>query len=162
MDERHGRIIKIPHDIRSWGWLLKVGFYPIATLAKWANPNERWLLLANLFDGGGFSLDTAAGSNAVFLTLLPSECRAYSVESSPALPPTILVNDPSFGFHANKFGFSVSAFPGQWAFIQRATNLQDWITLQANLVPASGLIFFHDLDSRAFPRQYYRVNVQTK
>ena len=41
-------------------------------------------------------------------------------------PPVILVNDPSFGFSSNRFGFKLSGAAGQVVVVETSTNLTSW------------------------------------
>ncbi len=51
-------------------------------LCRWALPGARWLQLTNLYDGGSLTINLAAGSNSVPLSLQPSECQVFAT-----LPP---------------------------------------------------------------------------
>ena len=129
-------------------------------LTQWANPGGHWLFLTNLFDGGGVSIDVAAGSSSISLTLQPYECRAYSVQASPPTRPTILVNDPGFGLHLNKFGFQVAALSGQTVVIEATTNLMSWTPVQTNIIPDSERISFNDANPAGFACRFYRARFQ--
>ena len=129
-------------------------------LAKWAYPGAQWLRLTNLFDGGGLTINIAAGSNSVPLTLLNNECRAYALQAGPPPRPTILLDDGNFGFRAHQFGFTTAAWPGQFVVIEATTNLVSWSALQTNLLSDTGRFYFADPDSSASTRRYYRAKGQ--
>ena len=101
-------------------------------LGKWAYPGAQWLQLTNLLDGGSLTINLAAGTNSVPLTLQTNECRVYGVQAGPPPRPAILMNDGNFGFRSNQFAFNVSAMPGQVVVVQAATNLANWTDLQTN------------------------------
>jgi uncharacterized delta-60 repeat protein len=89
---------------------------------------------------------------------------SYFVESTlltSEIPPTILVNDGSFGVHSNQFGFNVRAIPGQAVVIEASTDLVNWVSIQTNVVTASGLVSFTDPESGLLPRRFYRVRLHT-
>lgn len=127
---------------------------------KWANSGAQWLRLTNLFDGGSVTIDLAAGSNSVALTLQPWECRAYAVQAGPPPRPTILMNDGGFGFQSNQFGFNVSAAPGQVVVIEGANNTTNWTDLLTNPIPKEGMFYFADPESTALPRRSYRARAE--
>ncbi len=129
-------------------------------LTRWAFPGAEWLRLTNLFDGGSITIDTAAGSNSVSVTLQPNECRAYAAEVGPRPRPTILLNDGNFGFRSNRFGFNLSGLPGQLVAVEGATFMMDWTGLQTNPVSDSGLLYFADPASASLPRRFYRARDQ--
>jgi hypothetical protein len=129
-------------------------------LRKWAYPSAQWLRLTNLFDGGGLTINIAAGSNSVSLTLQAGECRAYGVQAGPPPRPTILMNDGNLGVRSNQFAFNVSAMPGQSVVIEGATNLVSWAALQTNLISDTGLFHFADPNSDALTQRFYRARAQ--
>ena len=47
-------------------------------------------------------------------------------------PPVILVNDPSFGFTSNRFGFEFSGTAGQVVIVETSTNLASWTPVATN------------------------------
>src|ERR1017187_7260953 len=126
-------------------------------LGKWAYPGAQWLRLTNLFDGGSLTINLAAGSNSVPLTLQAGEGRAYGVQAGPSPRPTILMNDGNFGVRSNQFAFNVSAMPGQSVVIEAAANLVNWAALQTNLISDTGLFHFADPNSGALTQRFYRA-----
>ena len=129
-------------------------------LGKWAYPGAQWLRLTNLFDGGSLTINLAAGSNSVSLTLVGKECRAYAVQAGPPPRPTILLNDGNFGFRSNQFGFTTTAWPGQSVVIEAGTNLLSWTALQTNRTSDAGRFYFADPSLAVPVRRYYRANAQ--
>jgi len=109
---------------------------------KWAFPGAQWLRLTNLFDGGGLTVNIGAGTNSLTLTLQPYQCTAYAVQAGPPPPLVILMNDGTFGFGSNQFGFNVSALPGQVIVVEAATDLVNWTQLQTNAAPDNGFKCF--------------------
>jgi hypothetical protein len=81
------------------------------------------------------------------------------VESTLALGQTsgssILVNDGSFGFRTNRFGFNVSGTSGQTVVVEGSTNLLNWLPLRTNTL-GSGPFYFND-PSGTGSRRFYRV-----
>jgi hypothetical protein len=134
--------------------------YMAFNLGKWAYPGAQWLRLTNLFDGGSLTINVAAGSNSVSLTLQANECRAYGVQVGPPPRPTILMNDGNLGFRSNQFAFNVSAMPGQFVVIEAASNLVSWASLQTNLISDTGLIYFSDSNSDVLAQRFYRARAQ--
>ena len=129
-------------------------------LGKWAYPGAQWLRLTNLFDGGSLTINLAAGSNSVPLTLQANECRVYALQAGPPPRPTILMNDGNFGFRSNHFGFNVTALPGQLVVIEGITNLVSWTAIQTNLISDTGLYHFADPNSDALTQRFYRARAQ--
>jgi uncharacterized delta-60 repeat protein len=86
------------------------------------------------------------------------ESIAAVLPPAPASNPlSILVDDASFGFHSNLFGFNFSAASGQAVVILASTNLVNWVAIQTNLVATNGAIFFSDANSGKYPRRFYRA-----
>jgi len=129
-------------------------------LGKWAYPGAQWLRLTNLFDGGSLTINLAAGSNSVPLTLPGNECRVYAVQVGPPPRPTILMNDGNFGFRSNLFGFNVTALPGQFVVIEASATLVSGTGLQTNLISDTGLFYFADPYSGALTQRFYRAKAQ--
>jgi hypothetical protein len=127
---------------------------------RWANPDDQWLLLTNLFDGDTHSISTFAGSNSVSVQLQPYECRAYAVQARPLVVPVILVNDSSFGFQQGRFGFQVSATPGQAVVIETALDFSSWYPMQTNVTFSNGLSSFSDPASSVLTSRLYRARLQ--
>ncbi|HEX5221785.1 MAG TPA: hypothetical protein VFZ59_19630, partial [Verrucomicrobiae bacterium] len=77
---------------------------------------------------------------------------------APRTRPTILVHDSSFGVQSNRFGFKVSAFPGQVVVTEVSTNLQVWTPLAMDWVHSNSFYF---LDTRQLlhPSSFYRVRL---
>jgi hypothetical protein len=89
---------------------------------------------------------------------------SYLVESTLLLSeilPVIIVNDGSFGICSNQFGFNVRAIPGQAVVIEASTDLMNWVSIQTNVVTASGFFYFTDPESGLFPRRFYRARLYT-
>jgi hypothetical protein len=129
-------------------------------LGKWAYPGAQWLWLTNLFDGGGFTVNLAAGSDSAPLTLQANECRVYALQAGPLPRPTILMDDGNLGFRSNQFGFNVTALPSQSVVIEAATNLLDWTAIQTNLISDTGLFYFADPNSGALTQRFYRARAR--
>ncbi len=129
-------------------------------LGKWAYPGAQWLQLTNLFDGGSLTINLAAGSNSVSLSLQANECRAYGVQAGPPPRPTLVMNDGNFGFRSNRFGFNVTALPSQVVVIEGAITLGGWTALQTNLISDTGVFYFADLNSSALTQRFYRARAQ--
>jgi uncharacterized delta-60 repeat protein len=79
-----------------------------------------------------------------------------SVLESILARPTILVNDGSFGFSANRFGFHVIGTAGTGALLEATTNLMDWTALQTNVLGATPF-YFSDQSSSNFTQRFYRA-----
>jgi hypothetical protein len=77
----------------------------------------------------------------------------------PQTPPTIIVNDGSFGFRTNQFGFNVAGLAGQTVVIEVSINLLDWTALETNTLGASPL-YFSDPGSTNLPACFYRARLQ--
>jgi len=77
----------------------------------------------------------------------------------PLTPPVILVSDGGFGFRTNRFGFNLSALPGQVVVIEASTNLIGWTPVQTNVTTGIGLILFTDLQSDIFSCRFYRARL---
>jgi hypothetical protein len=84
-----------------------------------------------------------------------TSAKARLTVSSPARPQ-ILVNDGSFGFRTNRFGFNVTGTAGQAVVVEGSTNLLDWLSLQTNTI-GSGPFYFSDPNTGAFSRRFYRA-----
>ena len=123
---------------------------------RWAFPGAKWLRLTNLFDGGSLTIDLAAGSNSVPLTLQPNQCTVYAVQAGPSRP-VLLLDGGSSGM--NPFGFDVDAAPGQSIVVEAAPDLLAWVPLQTNVVPETGWVRFADPDSTALARRFYRARL---
>ncbi|HEY5915345.1 MAG TPA: delta-60 repeat domain-containing protein [Verrucomicrobiae bacterium] len=74
------------------------------------------------------------------------------VESTLTVSLRVLSANPT----PQPFGFSVLGPATQSVVIEGSINLRDWIPLRTNLVPASGLLPFTDLDSPTLPQRFYR------
>ncbi len=79
-----------------------------------------------------------------------------SILESLLAPLTILVNDGSFGFNANRFGFNLRGTTGTSFVWEATTNLVDWTALGTNLLGASP-VYLSDPDTTNFPQRYYRL-----
>jgi uncharacterized delta-60 repeat protein len=73
--------------------------------------------------------------------------------------PIILLNDSSFGFTSNQFGFNVSGSSGQVIVLEGSTNLLDWFPLNTNTLD-SGPLYLSDPDSANLPWRFYRLRSQ--
>jgi uncharacterized delta-60 repeat protein len=71
-------------------------------------------------------------------------------------PPVILVNDPSFGFSSNGFGFKFSGTAGQVVIVETSTNLASWTPVATNSLAATPS-YFSEPYSGAFPQRFYRL-----
>jgi hypothetical protein len=78
------------------------------------------------------------------------------VPSAVSTPPVILVNDPSFGFSSNRFGFEFSGTAGQVVIVETSTNLATWTPVATNTLAATPS-YFSDPYSEAFPQRFYRL-----
>ena len=123
---------------------------------RWAFPGAQWLRLTNLLDGGSLTLNLAAGSNSIPLTLQPNQCAVYAVQAGPSPPPVLLLNGSGW----NPFHFDVGGFPGQVIVVEAATNLLTWTPLQTNTVPDTGSFPFVDLNSGSLASRFYRARAQ--
>ena len=72
--------------------------------------------------------------------------------------PRILVNENSFGFSSNRFGFSINGADGQIVVVEGSTNLLIWTALTTNTL-GSGLSHFSDPRWTNFPQRFYRAVV---
>ena len=83
---------------------------------------------------------------------------AWFVESDLVLgaTPVILVNDPSFGFSSNRFGFKFSGSAGQVVVVETSTNLPTWTPVATNTLAATPL-YYSEPYSGNFPRRFYRL-----
>jgi hypothetical protein len=71
-------------------------------------------------------------------------------------PPTILLNDGSFGVRSNRFGFSVSASAGQAVVVETSTDLVNW-TGVATITLTNRSAYFSDPQWTNYTRRYYRL-----
>ncbi len=71
-------------------------------------------------------------------------------------PPVILVNDPSFGFSSNRFGFKFSGTAGQVVIVETSTDLASWTPVATNTLAATPS-YFSDPYSGNFPQRFYRL-----
>jgi uncharacterized delta-60 repeat protein len=71
-------------------------------------------------------------------------------------PPVILVNDPSFGFSSNRFGFKFTGTAGQVVIVETSTNLASWTPVATNTLAATPS-YFSEPCSEAFPQRFYRL-----
>jgi len=71
-------------------------------------------------------------------------------------PPVILVNDPSFGFSSNRFGFKLSGSAGQVVIVEASTDLTSWTPMATNTLGATP-VYFSDPYSGNFPQRFYRL-----
>ncbi len=85
----------------------------------------------------------------------------YGTVFGLTVPPQIQVNDGSFGVRTNCFGFNVTGFSNQVAFIEACTNppTANWLSLQTNLLGDKPL-YFRDSAWTNYPRRFYRVGTQ--
>jgi hypothetical protein len=75
-------------------------------------------------------------------------------------PPVILVNDPSFGFSSNRFGFKFSGSAGQVVVVETSTDLASWTPVATNTLAATP-VYFSEPCSGDFPRRFYRLRGAT-
>ncbi len=71
-------------------------------------------------------------------------------------PPTILLNDGSFGVRSNRFGFSVSASAGQVVVVETSPDLVDW-TGVATITLTNRSAYFSDPQWANYPARFYRL-----
>ncbi len=71
-------------------------------------------------------------------------------------PPVILVNDPSFGFSSNRFGFKFSGSAGQVVIVETSTDLASWTPVATNTLGATPL-YYSEPHSGGFPQRFYRL-----
>ncbi len=84
--------------------------------------------------------------------------RTLEFTAVPA-PPTILLNDGSFGVRSNRFGFDVSAAGGQVVVVETSADLVHWTDLATNTAGASPFYFSDPLPPSS-PRRFYRARAQ--
>ena len=125
-------------------------------VARWSYPGAAWLRLTNLYDGGSYTINLAAGSNSMPISLQGNECRAYATQVNPARP-RILSNEGSFGIHTNHFEFDVGALPGQTITVETSTNLTQWSDILSGAVPDEGLFHFTTPSPVTLFHRYFRV-----
>lgn len=127
-------------------------------VAKWSHPAAQSLRVTNLFDG---SSSTISLTSNTFLpvTLTNSECRVYSIQSSPPPKPTILLNDGNFGVRSNYFGFTISAFPGQTVVVESAMDLVTWTPVQTNVSPENGFLNYAEPITGTTDHRFFRARV---
>ena len=128
-------------------------------LGRWAYPGAQWLRLTNLLDGGSLTITIAAGSNSAPFTLQANECRVYAAQVGPPPRPLILM-DGNLGFDSNRFGFNVSAWPGESVVIEAGTNPVSWMAVGTNLTSDNGVFPFRDPGTNRLTQRYYRARVQ--
>jgi uncharacterized delta-60 repeat protein len=85
-------------------------------------------------------------------------CSAWFVETDLAVspPPVILVNDPSFGFNYNRFGFKLSGSAGQVVIVEASANLISWTPVATNSLGATP-VYFSEPYSGNLPKRFYRL-----
>jgi uncharacterized delta-60 repeat protein len=85
-------------------------------------------------------------------------CSAWFVETDLAVSPplVILVNDPSFGFTSNRFGFKLSGSAGQVVIVETSANLASWTPVATNTVGATP-IYFSEPQWTNYPARFYRL-----
>lgn len=81
-----------------------------------------------------------------------------SLDVDPFAPPVILVDDDSFGFRTNRFGFNLTALIGQTVLVEASTNLQNWQPLQTNTLDGAQF-YFTDPESSNAPSRFYRARL---
>jgi hypothetical protein len=74
-------------------------------------------------------------------------------------PPTILLNNGSFGVRSNRFGFSVNASAGQVVVVETSTDLVNW-TGVATITVAASPFYFSDPAPPNLRCRFYRVRAQ--
>ncbi len=100
-----------------------------------------------------FRLEATNAAGAICIRTL-----AFTAYAAPA-PPSILLNDGSFGVRSNRFGFDVSAGAGQVVVVETSTDLVNWTDLVTNTVGASPFYFSDPLPPNS-PRRFYRTRAQ--
>ena len=83
---------------------------------------------------------------------------AWFVESDLVVspPPVILVNDPSFGFSSNRFGFKLSGSAGQVVIVEASANLASWTPVATNTLGATP-VYFSEPQWTNYPARFYRL-----
>jgi streptogramin lyase len=84
--------------------------------------------------------------------------RTLAFTAAPG-PPTILLNDGSFGVRSNHFGFNLRAAAGQIVVVETSTDLVNWTALATNAVGASPF-YFSDPAPPNSPCRFYRARGQ--
>jgi hypothetical protein len=84
--------------------------------------------------------------------------RTLTFNAVPA-PPSILLNDVSFGVRSNHFGFNLRAGAGQVVVVQTSTNLVNWTDLATNTAGASPF-YFRDPAPPNSRCRFYRARAQ--
>jgi len=91
--------------------------------------------------------------------------RGFTVERGRAWftetlsQPLISLNDGSFGFQSNHFGFNVTGLPGQTVIVSGSSNMVNWTPLTTNTL-GLGTFYFSDPASANLTRRLYRVQLQ--
>jgi len=76
------------------------------------------------------------------------------------IAPWIQVNDGSFGFRTNGFGFNVAGYSNQVVVVESCTGLATpWLPLQTNTL-GEGPVYFVDPDWTNHPCRFYRIGTQ--
>ena len=73
-------------------------------------------------------------------------------------PPTILLNDGSFGIRSNRFGFNISWASGMTVVVEASTNLNNptWTSISTNIL-TGGSSYFSDPQWTNYPARFYRI-----
>ena len=102
-----------------------------------------------------FRLEATNAAGAICIRTL----AFTAVSAPPSTPPTILLNDGSFGVRSNHFGFDVSAGAGQVVVVETSTDLVNWTDLATITVGASPF-YFGDPAPPNSRWRFYRARAQ--
>ncbi|HNQ89104.1 MAG TPA: hypothetical protein PKM73_10855 [Verrucomicrobiota bacterium] len=76
----------------------------------------------------------------------------------PQTPPVILVDDPAFGIKSGRFGFDVTAAPGELVVIEGSMDFLAWVPLQTSTAGTEP-VHFSDPDTGAVGWRFYHARV---
>jgi uncharacterized delta-60 repeat protein len=117
-----------------------------------------WILLGSgTRIAGGWQLNGASVPSGAAI-----RARGFIVEAGRCWytetlsQPLISLNDGSFGFQSNHFGFNVNGTPGQTVVVSGSSNLVNWTPLTTNTLGLSPF-YFSDPASANLTRRLYRV-----
>jgi hypothetical protein len=142
-----------PQTAVAWQWRLTRD--PAASSASLSAANVRNpTFTPDVADLYVFRLEAADAAGAV----RSIGTLAFTAYAGPA-PPSILLNDGSFGVRSNYFGFNVSGSAGQVVVVETSTDLLNWTELATNTVGASPF-YFRDPAPPNSPCRFYRARAQ--
>jgi hypothetical protein len=141
-----------PQTAVAWQWrLIRVPAGSSASLsaANVRNPTLR----PDVADLYIFRLSATNAAGAICIRTL-----AFTAYAGPA-PPTILLNDGSFGVRSNHFGFNLGCSASQVVVVETSTDLVNWTGLLTNTVGASPFYFSDPAPPNSRCR-FYRARAQ--